>query len=165
MVLDPLGQINLVTIGAILVIFLMTLLGLRRICLVPLIEVMERRDARIEAARARKAEADELLARAEQEAAQVLSRAKEEADQLVAKLAEETAALRNARLARAAAEVESILAAGRDELAALRRTEDARLAAELCTSVTGTLTRMIGPVEATTVRFLVARTLAREEAR
>ena len=165
MVLDPLGQINLVTMGAIIVIFLLTLLGLRRICFVPLIEVMERRAARIEAARAQKAEAEEVLARAQQEAAQALSRAREEAERVVAKITEETASLRNARLARATAEVETILAAGRDELAALKRTEDARLAEELCASVTRTLTRMIGPVEETTVRFMVTRVLARKEAR
>jgi F0F1-type ATP synthase membrane subunit b/b' len=165
MALDPLAQINLITIGAIIVIALVTLFLLRRICLVPLITVMERRAARIEKARAQLAEASAVLASAQLKADQARSAAREEADRMVAKFTDETTEMRRARMAAAAAEAEAILAAGREEILTLRQSEDAKVARELSSSVSNTLTRMIGPVEDTTVRFMVARVLAAKEAR
>jgi F0F1-type ATP synthase membrane subunit b/b' len=53
MALNPLAQIQVVTIAAMIVIFLVTLLLLRRVFFLPLIDVMERRAARIGGARRR----------------------------------------------------------------------------------------------------------------
>ena len=69
MVLDPLAQIDPFAIAGVAATFLVTYLLLRRACLAPLVEVMERRAHRTAAARAGKAEAETILqdARAEAE--------------------------------------------------------------------------------------------------
>jgi F-type H+-transporting ATPase subunit b len=165
MVLDPLGQIHLVTMAAIIVIFLVTLLLLRRICFLPLIAVMDQRAARIEAARTRKAEAEALLKSAQLETDQILSAAHAEAERLVAQVVAETAGIRSERMAKASAEAEAILAKGREGVLAVTQSEDARLTEELCACVGKTLTTMIGPVDDTAVRFMVNRVVTAKEAR
>jgi F-type H+-transporting ATPase subunit b len=164
MILDPLSQIHPITMAGIVVIFLVTLLLLRRVFFLPLLTVMERRAARIEAARAGKAEAERLLARARVEAEQALSGAREEATRLADRVEAETAALRTERLARASAEAEAILAGGREEVLALARAQEARLAEELHACVTQALTRMIGTVDDAAVRLVMKRVLAAKEA-
>ena len=164
MSLDPLAQLNLVTIGATVLIFLLTLLLLRRICFLPLLAVMERRAARVEAALARKLEADRLLDAARIEADRVLGAAREQAERLAARTREEAAQLRAERLAAARAEAEAIQTRGGEEVAALRQTEAARLEAELCGSVSRTLARIVGQVDESAVRFMVNRVLTAKEA-
>jgi F0F1-type ATP synthase membrane subunit b/b' len=163
MALNPLTQINLVTIGAVIVIFLVTLFLLRRICLVPLIAVMERRAARIVAARALAVEADALLVSAHREADAARAAATAEATQLVERVREEIAAIRGQRLGQARAEAEAILAKGREESRTLLQAEDARLTDELSSCVSAALRKMIGPVEGAAVRFMVKRVLAEKE--
>ena len=162
MILDPLSQIHPVTMAAIIVIFLVTLFLLRRIFFLPLLAVMQQRTARIEAARAGKAEAERLLERARAEAEQALAAAREEATRLAARVEAEAAALRVERLARAAAEAEAILAAGREEVQALGRAEEARLAEELHACAVQALTRMIGTVDDAALRLVLKRVLAKK---
>jgi F0F1-type ATP synthase membrane subunit b/b' len=163
MALNPLAQIHLVTILAVILITLVTMLLLRRIFFLPLIEVMERRAAKIEAARARKAAGEAALRGAEAEAEQLLAAAAVQAAGLAAGVQEEVAGLRTERLARAGAEAEAILARGREELVALGKAEENRLHTELCACVTRTLATMIGPVDDSAVRFMVHRVLAAKE--
>lgn len=164
MVLDPLGQLNAVTIGAVVAIFLATFWLVRR-SLLPLIEVMERRTARIAAARAQKAEAEVALRGAQAEAASARAAATGEVERAAATSRDEVAEVRRARLAQATAEAEAIAAAGREEVLALRQAEEAKLADELYACVRQALTKMIGPVDETAVRFMVGRVLAAKEAR
>jgi F-type H+-transporting ATPase subunit b len=164
MVLDPLAQINAITVAGTIVVFFVTLLLLRRILFLPLIEVMEQRAAKLEQAKARKAEADALLERAQLEVQQTRSIAAAEAAQLIEKVRDETARIRSERLAGAGAEADAILARGREEIRVLRHSEDARLADELCTCVTAMLTTMIGPVDAAAVRLTVMQVVAGREA-
>ena len=154
MTLDPLAQINLVAIVAMVVIFLVTWTLLRRIFFLPLIQVMERRAARIETARTRKAEAEAQL-----------SKARAEAERMVAAAADEATALRSGALARAGAEAEAILTQGNAEILALKQAQETRLAEELRACVTQTLARMIASVDETAVRYLVNRVLTAQEAR
>jgi F0F1-type ATP synthase membrane subunit b/b' len=120
MVLDPLAQIHPVTILAVIAIFVVTLVVLRRIFFLPLIGLMEARNARIEAARTRKAEACASLAAAEAQAEELLSRARQEAASLTEAARTEAADLRSTRLRRASAEADAILAQGREEVRLLR---------------------------------------------
>jgi F-type H+-transporting ATPase subunit b len=164
MVLDPLAQINVVTMVAIIVIFLATSLLLRRIFFLPLIEVMEQRAARIAQARERKADVDARLHEAQLEAERVRAAAAAEAARLVEQAASETAAIRSGRMARAAAEAEAILANGREEVRALRQAESAKLEDELRACVTAMLSKMVGTVDDVAVRLTVKRALATKEA-
>jgi F-type H+-transporting ATPase subunit b len=160
MALNPLAQIQVVTIAAVIVIFLVTLLLLRRVFFLPLIEVMERRAARIGSARAREAEADELAANAQREAEQARALTQAEATRVLAQTREDIAASRSARMAQARAEAEAILAKGREDVRALKQVEEGRLATELSACATAALRRAIGPVDDAAVRLVVKRVLA-----
>jgi F0F1-type ATP synthase membrane subunit b/b' len=163
MMLDPLGQIHLVTIGAVVVIFLATLGLLRRIVFLPLITVMEHRALRIAAAQRGKTEAEQLLQTAQRQAEQARAAARAEAERVVAALKEEASEYRRERMARANAASETILTKGRDEVAALRQSQDQAIAEELGTCVTRTLTSMVGAVDGAAVRYIVKTVLAAKE--
>ena len=164
MVLDPLDQIHLVTTVATVVIFLLTLLVLRRVVFLPVIDVMERRRARVEAARTRKAEAEALLQSAQRQADEAVNTAKAEAGRILGGVREEVAGVRREKMLAASAEAETILTKGREEVATHRAAEEARLAEELFAAVGKTLTAMIGPVEERAVRLVVSRALSAKEA-
>ena len=164
MVLNPLDQIHLVTMAATFVIFLLTLLVLRRVAFLPLIDVMERRSARIEAARAQKAEGESLLRNAQLQADEAVAAAKAEAARILGSARDEIAAIRRAKMAQATTEAEAILARGREEVLALRASEETQLAKQLFASVGKALTTMIGPVEDSAVRLMVNRVMAAKEA-
>lgn len=165
MTLDPLAQIHLVTIAAIIGIALATLLLLRPIFFLPILEVMARRAERIDAARTRKAEAQALLQGARHELDQAIATAKVEAARVAAQAMEEAAVVRRERLAKATAEAEALLAAGRAEIVALKQAEAERLARELCACAGKALTAMIGPVDDAGVRFVVNQVLGSTAAR
>jgi F0F1-type ATP synthase membrane subunit b/b' len=165
MALDPLAQLNLVTILAIILITGATLLLLRRTFFLPVIGVMESRAAKIEAARARKAAALAALQAAEADAERMLAAAGVETARLVAGVQEQIAGLRTERLARAGAEAEALLARGREEMVALVQAEENRLQTELCDCVSRTLATMIGQVDDSAVRLMVHRVLAAKEGR
>ncbi|HEY7681826.1 MAG TPA: hypothetical protein VH879_04230 [Gemmatimonadales bacterium] len=164
MSLDPLAQLNVVTIGAIVLISVATLLILRS-CLVPLIEVMERRAAKIAAARAEKAEAVRMLETARQKSEQALASAREQAERLAAGMQEELGPLRTERLGRASADADAILARGRQEAAAERHAETTRLSAEVCSCAVATLAQLVGQVDEAAVRLMAQRVLAAQETR
>jgi F-type H+-transporting ATPase subunit b len=164
MSLDPLAQLNVLTIGAIVLISVATLLLLRRY-LVPLIEVMERRAAKLAAARAERAEAEQLLAAAQQKVDQALASARQQAERLAATTQEELGRLRTERLARASADAEAILARGRQDAADERHAETTRLSAEVCSCAVGTLAQLVGRVDEAAVRLMAQRVLAAQETR
>jgi F0F1-type ATP synthase membrane subunit b/b' len=165
MLLDPLAQIDPLAIGGVAAIFLLTFLLLRRTCLVPLIEVMERRALRIEKARAARAEAEGLLQQARLQAERLLAAARDEAGRIAEAAKEERARAREARMARVRADADAVLAKGREEIQALNRSEEAALGEHLRACVTEALTRLVGDVDEKTVRFLAARALAAKESR
>jgi F0F1-type ATP synthase membrane subunit b/b' len=164
-VLDPIAQLDPPTVGVVAAIFLATFLVLRRTFFAPLLDAMDRRTARIEAARARRAEAEARLAGARRQAEEALERAREEAARVSGAARERTLRAREARLAKARADAEAALSGGRVEIAALRREEQDRLAEELYACVHLVLAKMIGPVDDRMVRFLVNQALAAREAR
>lgn len=163
MLLDPLAQLDALTIAAVVTIVVATILALRRIFFVPLIAVVERRAARIDGARAGKADAERALQEARTRAEGVLAAAREEAARISGAAREDAQRARSARLAEAGREASALLERGRAEAAALRRTEEERLAVELHACVCQALLGMTGRVDEPTVRFLVSRTLAAKE--
>lgn len=160
MVLNPLAQINIVTIGALIAIFLVTFFLLRRIFFLPVIDVMEKRAARIETARTKKAEAENLLSRAQLKAEEISAEARAEAERIADAAKGEMIKVREAKTAQANAEADAIQAKGRDEVLVLKRSEEAKLKEDLCVCVNRTLSKMIGPVDEKTVRFMVNKVLA-----
>lgn len=159
MSLNPLAQINLITIGSVMLIFVVTLIVLRRVCFVPIITVMERRAANIAAARSLRDDAQGVLAAAQRDADAQLAAAKAEADRIAAECREEIAQRRTTALARANEEAEAVLALGKDEIRALHHSENARVTSELQRCVAATLTKMLVPVDDAGVRLMVQRAL------
>ena len=160
MSLDPLAQIHLITIAAVIGIALATMLLLRPIFFLPLLEVMARRAARIDAAQVQQAEAEALLQGARRDLEVALAAAKTEAAQRTAQLMESATAIRSDLLAKASAEAEALLVTGRAEILGLKQAEEARLSEELSACVGQALTAMIGPVDGAALRFVVKRVLA-----
>jgi F-type H+-transporting ATPase subunit b len=164
MVLDPVAQLHPVAIGAVVAIFLATFAVLRRTCVLPLLDAMERRAARLEAARALRAAAEVKIADAQLRAKEVLDKAHDEAARITGAARQRALRAREERLASGRAEAEAVLARGRDEIAALRRAAQARLAEDLCACAGQVLARMAGRVDERTVRFLVDQALAARQA-
>lgn len=158
--LNPLEQLNLVTMAAMAAIFLVTFFVLRTVLFNPLIDVMEKRAGRLERSRARYQEADALIEQARQEAAGIAAEAAETAERFSEDVRRELAGIRESKHALANAEAEKIIARGREEVAHLKEAEQSRLKDHLLTCSKQTLIKMIPEVDEETLRFVVNRVLA-----
>jgi F0F1-type ATP synthase membrane subunit b/b' len=157
--LNPLEQLNLVTMAAMAAIFLVTFFVLRTMFFNPLIDVMEKRAGRLERSRARYQEADALIEQARGEAARIAAEAAETAERFSEDVRRELAGIRESKRALANAEAEKILANGREEVARLKGTEQARLKDHLLTCSKQTLVKMIPTVDEEALRLVVNRVL------
>jgi F-type H+-transporting ATPase subunit b len=164
MVLDPLAQLRLDAVCAVVAISLVTFALLRRVFFAPLLTVMERRGRRIEAATAARAEAQRLLDEARSRAEALLAGARDDAERLLDAARAEGARAREAAVGRATAEARALLAAAREEALALERAARARFEEELCACVAEVVERVSGRADEPTVRLLVRRALAAKEA-
>jgi F0F1-type ATP synthase membrane subunit b/b' len=158
--LNPLEQLNLITMVAIASIFLVTFIILRKVFFLPLIEVMETREAKLERSRARYQESSALLEKAKEEAKGIAAEAAGAAEHLFYEARGEVAKLREAKRAQASAEAEIIITRGRDEVARLREAERARLKEHLVTCSKQTLFKMLHEVDEEALRSIVDRVLA-----
>jgi F-type H+-transporting ATPase subunit b len=157
--LNPLEQLNLVTMAAMAVIFLVTFFILKKVFFTPLIDVMEKRAGKLEKSRVRYQEADVLAAHAQEEAARIAAQAAETAAHLSEEVKGELAGIRESKRALANTEAEKILASGQEEVARLKGTEQARLKEHLLACSKQTLVKMIPTVDEEALRLVVNRVL------
>lgn len=157
MTLNPLEQLNLITMTAIAAIFLVTFFLLRRVVFLPLIAVMEKRERRLECCRLMEQEASALLRKARGEAESILTEAADQARRLSGAGEEELMKIREERCALASAEAEKILAMGREEVLRLAEEEQAKLISNLLTCSRQTLVKLVGEVDEDMLRFMVDR--------
>ncbi len=157
--LNPLEQLNLVTMAAMTAIFLVTFFVLRKRFFIPLIDVMEKRAGKIGRAQARYGEADALIEKAREEAGRIAAEAAGTADRLAEEAKVEIARARDARRAQAGAEADAVLAKGREEVARLREAEQGRLKEQLLACSRQTLGKIIDEVDDDALRLVVARVL------
>jgi F0F1-type ATP synthase membrane subunit b/b' len=162
--LNPLEQLNLITIVAIASIFLVTFFTLRKVFFTPLIDVMEKRAGKLERAHARYQEADALVEKAREEAKRIGAEAAETAAHLSEAVKGELTGIRESKRAQANAETEKIFARGREEIARLEETEQTRLKEQLLMCSRQTLIKMIHEVDEDSLRFVVNRVLTAREA-
>lgn len=165
MALNPLAQINLITIIALVAIFVATYFILRKIFFVPIIEVMEKRTKKIEMARARYTEAWGLENAVQREAERILTEAKEEAERITEEAKEEIVRIREAKIAQANPEADRILAKGQEEIQHLKESEQAKLKEDLFSCVNQILKKLVGYVDEKTLHSMAAKVLASREAR
>ncbi len=115
--LNPINQLDLVTMAAIVVIFTVTYVGLRRFFVLPLLAVIREREVMVEAARADQDEAAQVLESANGDAESVLTKAREEADAMLTQAREESLEQKREQVAAATREASGRLEAGRTEIA------------------------------------------------
>ncbi len=157
--LNPLEQLNLMTMAAMAAIFLATFLILRKVFFIPLIAAMEKRGEKIERARARYGEADALLEQAREEAGRISADATRTAERLAEEAKGEVVRVWDAKRAQANSEADAILAKGREEVASLKEAEQARLKKELLACSRQTLVKIIHEVDEDALRLVVSRVL------
>jgi len=157
--LNPLEQLNLVTMAAMAAIFLVTFFVLKKVLFSPLIGMMEKRAGKLERSRARYQEAGVLIGQAREEAARIAAEAAETAGRASEDVKRELAGIRETKRAQANAEAEKILANGRAEVAHLKGTEQARLKEHLLTCSRQTLVKMVPTVDEEALRLVVNRVL------
>jgi len=157
--LNPLEQLNLITMAAMAAIFLVTFFILKTVFFTPLIDVMEKRAGKLERSRARYQEADVLIEQAREEAARIAAEAGETAERFFEDIRRELAGIRESKRALAGTEAEKILASGRAEVSRLKGTEQARLKEHLLTCSMQTLVKMIPTVDEEALRLVVNRVL------
>lgn len=164
MTLNPLGQLNLITMAAMAAIFLVTFFLLRKVVFLPLIAVMERRERRLERCRLLDQEATSLLRNARGEAEKILTDASDHARRLLGAAEEELVRTREERCALASGEAENILAMGRGEILRLSKEEQATLAAHLLACSRQVLVKLIGEVDEDMLRLMVDRVVTARRA-
>ncbi len=159
MSLNPLDQLNLITMAVIAAIFLVTFFILKKVFFTPLIDILEKRARKLESSRLRYQEADKLIKQAQESAARIATEAGETAESFSENIRKELARIENSKRALANAEAEKILADGRVEVARLKETEQARLKDHLLACSRQTLLKMIPTVDEEALRLVVNRVL------
>ncbi len=157
--LNPLEQLNLITMAAIAAIFLVTFFVLKTMFFNPLIDVMEKRADKLKRSRARYQEADALIEQAREEAARIAAEAAETAERFSEDIRRELAGIQESKRTLANAEADKILASGRTEVERLKGSEQARLKEHLLTCSKQTLVKMIATVDEEALRLMVNRVL------
>ena len=164
MSLDPIGQLNLITIVGVMVVFVLTMLVLRKTFFRPILGVMEKRNAKIEQGRLTREEAARTMADAQLRAEKVWTDSAAEKEQAVAAIEAGIASWREQRLTQSRAEADSILEAGRTEVESLRESEESRMRDSLTACVVETLSTMLDTVDERTVRAMVDNELSQQSA-
>jgi F-type H+-transporting ATPase subunit b len=159
--LNPLTQIEPVTIGATVLIFAATYRVMRTSVFLPIVNAMEDRQERIDAGRRAAEEAEQLVCAAEAEAAERLKLAHLEGDRLVQAAREKAERAREERAAAAEAEAVRILEAGRAKITAAREHEVAALRAQALDCVGLACSKLLVPIEDKTVEAIVDTAIAK----
>lgn len=161
MELDPLAQLDPVVVGGTMVVFGATYAALRRVFFDPVIDAMEERRARCEAAAETCSGAEALIADAKAAAAAAVEGAREEADRVLAGSREAAEAERDARVADARERAEGMLRAGRAEILEAREAEVAALTTEARECVSLACSKLVGHVDDEVVAEVVDRVVGR----
>jgi len=155
--LNPLAQIDLLTVSITIVVFGLTYWLLRKVIFDRTIAVMESRQARCDQAALECEEARKQIVAAEQESAQMLAAAQEKADALVAKAREQAEADKLVRIADARQAAELRMQQGRAEILAARDREIAMLRTEAMECVGLACEKLAGTADPDVVAGVVDR--------
>ena len=160
MALNPLEQINLITIAGLMLIFTATYLILRKILFLPLIQIMERRDLKISGGKETIARAEFLICDAQNKADSILAEARQEAEHIIETGSEDNARLREEKVKQASDEADRLLSKELEKMSLLRKSEQKRLEESLLFCVSKTLKKSIGYSNEKVIQSMVAKVLA-----
>ena len=163
MSLNPIAQINVITIAGIVIIFILTYFTLRKLFFDPYINVMEARNSKIEDSFSKQEEAKKIKEEAQKEAGRIISEAKAKADEMSNEAREKAETLREEKHTEAKAKADEILAKGREEVKVLRKAEEEKLKQNLSGCVNQALCKLIGDVDEKMVEITVHKVLATQE--
>jgi F0F1-type ATP synthase membrane subunit b/b' len=164
--LNPLTQLNAITIVSIIVIFTMTYFALKRLYVDKYVDFMEARALEVSEGRAAGLEAEAIIVKAKAEAEEILRCARTEADDIAAQTRADSYDLREQRRFTAMDEAEKIVAKGRGSLTDMKNKERALLESELVTTVWRIVSKLDGAIDRCIVEDVVRRNMdgADEEA-
>ncbi len=158
--LNPLTQLNAITIVSIIVIFSITFFALKRIYFDRYVDFMEARAAKISVGRAAGLEAESIIVKATAEAEEIVRCARKEADEIVAQTKTEVYEVRERSRMAATAKAEKIVAAGRGRLQEVRDKENDLLENELVANVWRIVAKLDGEIKREAVEAVVRRNIA-----
>lgn len=156
------NQLDVRVIAAVILIFALTYFALRKTFFEPLIDVMERRRARIEHAAAMRLESREAVEAARERAQALIAEAKRQAEETSRESRERTETERQAKLDEARARAEQLLVSGRAEIAEVRLAEQARVRDEAVDCVVLACHKILGRSDRSVVESTVDRLMARK---
>jgi F-type H+-transporting ATPase subunit b len=159
--LNPIDQIQLPVILAVMGLVAVTFFALRRVFFTPYIAVMEEREVRLEVAESTLAEAARTLAEAEPEAEGIIAAAREKADGVLCSARDEVESYRKDTIEAALQEAADSLERGRAEIESAREAEVASLREKAIECVTLACDKLLGSAEPDAVAGAVDKLLAR----
>ncbi|MFA5866742.1 MAG: ATP synthase F0 subunit B [Actinomycetota bacterium] len=158
--MNPLTQLNAITIVSIIVIFSITYFAMKRIYFDRYVDFMEARAAKISKGRAAGLEAESIVVKATAEAEEIVRCARVEADDIAAQTRTDIYELRERRRIAATTEAEKIVDDGRGRLEAVRDKERDLLEKELVANVWRIVSKLDGEIKRDTVEAVVRRNIA-----
>jgi len=160
--LNPLSQIDPIVIVVVALIVAVTYLLLKRVFVLPYLEVMEAREDLFSTARRQSSEAAKVTRESELRAEQVLSEAAASAEELRSAAQARADAYRKEHLADASRCASKSLESGRAELRAVRERELASVQAQAVECVAAACEQLLGGADAETVQSTVVRLMERK---
>ena len=161
MELNPIKQLDPAVIGATVATFTVTYIVMRKVFFTPVIDVMEKRHARAQAAEEKYAEANEIVATAETECGRIREAANEDVNALLSKSRAKVEEVRETRLGEARAEAERLLDEGRAAIREEAELERARLRSEAVECVSLSCEKLFGRADPAVVESNVDRVIAK----
>jgi F-type H+-transporting ATPase subunit b len=161
MELNPIKQINPAVIASTIATFTVGYFVMRKAVFLPLIEVMERRHARTLEAEDKYAEAERIVANAEEESARLGESTNEQVREIVEGARVRTDEAREARLAAARTDAEVLLERGRAGIREEAEAERARLRSEAVECVSLSCEKLFGHADRASVESTVDRVIAK----
>jgi F0F1-type ATP synthase membrane subunit b/b' len=158
--LNPLTQINAITIVSIIVIFTVTYFALKIIYVDKYVDFMEARSQKISEGRGAGLEAEAKIVKAKADAEEILRCARSEADDIAAQSRTEVYELREQRRIAATAKAEKLVDGGRGRLDKLKDKERALLESELAVCVWRVVSKLDGNIKQDSVEAVVRRNMA-----
>lgn len=161
MELNPLKQIDPVVIVAVMIVFALTYVVLRRVFFGPYIQVMEERSRRLESGREQAEDARVLIETAEAEAAQLMDRVREKADRAVREARQSAEGAGRRTVEATLEEVGVLLEQGRARIAQARENELSVMRQEALDCVGLACSRLVGTSDLSSIEMAVDKLIAR----
>ena len=155
--LNPISQIDPIVIVVVALILVVTYLLLRRVYVLPYLEVMEAREEHFSVARKQLAEAAEIGRTSDLQAEAILAEAAASAEDLRNTASARADAYRKERLAEASQRASESLESGRAELSAVRERELASVQNQAVECVAAACEQLLGGADAEAVEGTVVR--------